>query len=432
MSNVHMKSGASNSSPFATWAGAATTLAAAAAAVAAGDDLLLSPTYAEATAGISVTIPGTAANPTRMLCGTEGATSGITAISSGAVIESTNTTFSISGNFYADGVTFRASSSSSVAAYIAAGSGNVEFLRNCRFELTGTNINAVWHLGSVTGNGSSFVDLRDPVFKFGAAQQRIQLDYAVNIVGGSIDGSGSAPTALFNLSSAGRGAKLRSEGFDASNAASSMDLVGTITAGGTTAIFKRAKMPASWSGSPVASGQLRVGDRVELIDYSVGTTLFKAWIMDYAGSIRDESTIKVTAQSRSYKMASGANCGLATPLRSIEFFVPLSGAAQTVSLDVCTDGVTLTDRDCWIEIDHLASATSALSSRVTDAAASVITAGTNQTTSSTPWTTAGLASPVRQVLSAGVTAGAASHAIVRVWLVKPSTTVYLADTPTVA
>lgn len=431
MANIHLKVGGAASSPFATWANGATTLAGSLAAAVAGDDILCGTAYAETVASYELTIPGAVSNPSRLLCGTEGGTSGLTAMGTGAVLEATGTTFNIRGHILADGITWRGSSASNTTLNLGATSGDVQMHRNCRIELTGGHIGSTMLFGSITGGGSSRVALVDCTLKFGNPSQRINISYDVGGFGGSLDSTLAAVTGLFNLSSGQRGARLKWDGFNATNMATAGNIVSTITGGGVTAEFRRWSMPAGWTGAPVVSGQLRPGSRISLMDYSVGTTLFRAWVMDHAGTLKDEATVKVTAQAHSYKLTSTANCFPSNPMRGIEHFVPLSGAAQTVSLDICTDGVTLTDRECWIEIDYLASATSALSTRANDSAGP-ITAGTAQTTSTTPWTTTGLASPVRQTISASVTAGAASAAIVRLVLAKPSTTVYVAALATVA
>lgn len=287
-------------------------------------------------------------------------------------------------------------------------------------------------LGTVTGSVSSLVVARRPVFRFSATGQRIQCNYNVRITGGSIDATGSAVTGLFQVNQGGRGCRLLVDDFNAVNMAASGNLVTVATSGGSYVRLRRIKLPASWTGLPVSAGVVRAGDRVEMIDCSSGTTLYRLWITDHAGTVRDESTVKVTAQTRSYKLVSTADCSEAQPLLSQDYFIDLSGSAQTVSLDLCTDNVTLTDADVAIEVDYLGTAGELLGTTVDDRVASSIASPANQATSSTTWTTTGLTTPVRQTVSVSVTAGSASRAIVRVALTRPSTTVYVADTVTVA
>lgn len=432
MANLHLKSGAGASSPYATWANAAVTLATVVVPTVAGDNVYVSPAHAESVAGITVTLPGSTTSITRLLCGTEDASSGITALNTGAVIESSTATFSIAGSFYAHGVTFRGISGSATQLTFASGSGNVEMFNTCKFEITGAHVASGVKFGSISGNISTSATAVNCSFKFGNSAQGILVDYNVVIQGGSLDAAGTALVGLFKLNVSARAARLLCDDFDASAAATTLAVIGTLNSGAGYARIRRMKLPAGWTGAPVATGQLKQGDRIEMIECSAGATLYPLWIMDYAGSIRHEATVKVTAQAESYKMVSTADCSIIAPLKSHSYSVPLSGAAQTVSIPICTDNVTLTDQQIYIEVDRFSTSGSYLGSIVTDAAASIIAAPTDQTTDTTVWTTTGLTTPVRQILSVSVTAGMASNGIVRVVLVRPSTTVFIAGLPTVA
>lgn len=433
MATVHLKSSSGNVSPYVDWSNAATTLAAAVAAMAAGDTLCVSSSHAEATAGISLTIPGSTTVLTKVLGGTQGATSGLTALANGGVIESTNTSYTVSGNFRACRVTWRASSTSTVSPTFASVAGNVQYHDSCRYEVTGTGVASGVKFGVGTAGGSSLVTLKDPVFKFGNASQRISVDHNVIIVGGSIDAAGTAVSGLFKLAGNTRSARLTCDDFDASACTTGADIVTSINQGGVYAQFRRLKLPASWTGNLVTSGQLKQGDRVEMCDFSSGSTLYALWIADFSGSIRDENTVKVTANTRSYKAVAGTECSNITPLRSGEYFVPLaSGSAQTVSLDIATDNVTLTDAEAWLEVDYFSASGTKLGTTARDAVADELASATNQTTSSATWTTTGLTTPVKQVLSVSVTPGQAAYAIARAIIAKPSTTVYLDDRVAVA
>lgn len=432
MANLQLKSGAANVSPFATWANGAATLSGAIAAMVAGDTLFVSSAHAESGAGLTVTVPGATSNISRIIGGTEGATSGLTAVASGAVIGSSNATFSVSGNFVADRITWRQDTASTAIMNIAAGSGNIQWHRDCRFELLNTTPTAAVQLGTSTGSVSSLAALQRPVFKFSATGQRIQCNYNVRIVGGSIDATGSAITGLLQVNQAGRGARVLVDDFNAVNMAASANLVTVATSGGSYVRLRRIKLPASWTGLPAAAGVVKAGDRIEMIDCSSGSTLYRLWITDHAGTVRDESTVKVTAQTRSYKLVSTADCSEAQPLLSQDYFVDLSGSSQTLSLDLCTDGVTLTDADVAIEVDYFATSGELLGTTVDDRVATSIATPANQPTSSTTWTTTGLTTPVRQSVSVTLTAGSASRAIVRLALTRPSATVYAADSVAVA
>lgn len=433
MAQLHLKSGAGAVSPFVDWTNAATTLAAAVAAMLAGDTLDMSSVHTETTAGISLTVPGSATSVSKILGGTQGTTSGLTALATGGVIESSNTSFSVNGSFYASNITWRASSTSTVSPTFANTTGNIQFHNACRYEVTGGGASSGVKFGAGVANAATLVTLKDCVFKLSNANQRINVDYVVNIIGGSIDAAGTAPSGIFKIEGNTRAAKLTCDDFNASACTASADIIGAVSQGGAYARFRRMKLPASWTGSLVTSGQIKAGDRFELIDASSGTTVYKLWIADFAGSIRDENTVKVTANSRSYKAVTTADCSLINPLRSQEYFVPLTaGSAQTVTIPILTDNVTLTDAEAWLEVDLVASSTSALGTTSHDAVADALATPAAQTTSAVTWTTTGLATPVKQELSVTLTPGVAQYAIVRAVFAKPSTTVYLDDRLTVA
>jgi len=432
MAQLHLKSGAGAVSPFVDWTNAATTLAAAIAAMTAGDTLAVSSAHAEATAGISLTVPGSATSISKILGGTQGASSGLTAMATGGVIESTNTSFAVNGSFYASNITWRASSTSTVLPAFAGVSGDIQYHNAFRYEVTGGAAASGVKFGAGTSGAGTLATSKDGVFKFSNATQRINIDHCVVMQGCSFDTGGTAPSGIFKLSGSTRSSRLLCDDFDASFCTSAMDVVTSIGQGAAFARFRRMKMPATWTGNLVTTGQIKAGDRFELIDYSVGATKYKLLIADFAGVIKDESTVKVTANTRSFKAVSASGCGRINPLRSHEYFVSLaSGSAQTVSLDILTDNITLTDAEAWLEVDYFAGSTS-IGTTATDAVADALAAPANQTTSSATWTTTGITTPVKQSLSVTVTPGAADYAIVRAVFAKPSTTVYLDDRLTVA
>lgn len=428
-----MKHTGSGTAPYDTWAKALPSLAAAAAAMAAGDTIKVSSTHSEAPASLSVTIPGTVGNPSRIVCVTESGASGDTGAATGALIDVTGTTFSVSGNFVCHGITFRSSAVSTGIPAFAASNGNAQVFNSCRFELTGANANAAVKFGSFTAAGGSIATVINSVFKFSHVNQRIQSDYNLRIAGGSLDGSGTAVSGIFSTGVSTRGGTVLVRDFDVSAGMTAAgNLVTAIGGGAVFTRLTRIKVPASWTGGPVTSGQLKAGDRVELIKASSGATIYEAWIEDFAGTIRDESVIKVTAQTRSYRMASNANCGIVNPLRGIPSMIPVGTSAQTLTLDVATDNVTLTDAEMYLEADYLNTAGSGLGVLLTDDAASYVATPAAQTTSTTPWTTTGLTTPIRQALAVTLTAGYSSDAVGVPVLNKASSTVYVAEETAVA
>ena len=107
MAELHLKAGGTATAPYDTWAKSLTTIAAAIAAMVAGDTLYMTSAYSESAAGMTVTLPGTDASPVRLIGGTEGATSGLTALADGATLESTSSTITIAGTGYLERLTIK-------------------------------------------------------------------------------------------------------------------------------------------------------------------------------------------------------------------------------------------------------------------------------------------------------------------------------------
>ena len=102
-----------------------------------------------------------------------------------------------------------------------------------------------------------------------------------------------------------------------------------------------------------------------------------------------------------------------------------TGAAKTVTVEIVTDGVTLTDGECWLEVMYLGTSGVPLGTLIRDAKADVLASAANQTSSSETWTTTGLTTPIKQKLSVTFTPQEKGFFIARVVLAKPSTTVYV-------
>lgn len=434
MADIHLDAAGSNTSTYDTWAKAATSIATAMGAEAAGDRVLMGSAYSESVATINVAIAGTAANPVQILSGTKDTTSGITALTAGAVFSTTSTTHTWSGSFYAYGVTFRGTSSSSHD--MAFGVSNPCTVRadSCTFEHTGAGGSSTIQFGNGSDAGGGFVRLQAPTFKFGATGQRIKAFGMLHIAGGSIASGGTAVTGIFSMSGT-RGSRILCEGFSFANAASTANLCDG--QGGTFALFRDITLPASWTGAPVASGSVQEGQRVEVWNYTIsGGATHRFWIRDRRCDLTPETTLVRTgggsdaAGGYSVKMVTTANCAWPSSVaQSMEFGKnnTTTGSSITVSVEILRDSATnLTDREVWLEVEEPDGTITS------DACASVITSAADQTSSSETWTTTGMTNPNKQTLSVTINASVAGRLLCRVMCAKPSTTLYICPKVTVA
>jgi hypothetical protein len=116
----------------------------------------------------------------------------------------------------------------------------------------------------------------------------------------------------------------------------------------------------------------------------------------------------------------------AIPLISPEiyFYNTTVGSPVTVTVEVITNNVTLTNLDIWLDVMAMNTASSTLGSW-TSSASALLSSATNLPSSSESWTTTGLTTPVRQKLSVTFTPQVVGDFIAIVRLARASTTVYV-------
>lgn len=198
-------------------------------------------------------------------------------------------------------------------------------------------------------------------------------------------------------------------------------------------MIRNGKLPASWTGA-LTTGTLLAGARYEMHNCDDGDTNYRLWVEDYAGSIKQETTIVSSGgasdgtTSLSWKMASSANAEyplIVLDSPEIVQWNDTTGSAITVTVEIITDNVTLTDAECWLEVQYLGTSGYPLSTFISDAKADVLATAANQATSTETWTTTGLTTPTKQKLSVTFTPQEKGflHAVVK--LAKASTTVYV-------
>lgn len=129
----------------------------------------------------------------------------------------------------------------------------------------------------------------------------------------------------------------------------------------------------------------------------------------------------------SRRMVSTANSKFFSPLvlGPISVWNDTIGSSLTATVEIVTDNVTLTDAECWLEVEYLGTSGFPLSLCVSDRSANILATPANQTTSSATWTTTGLTTPVRQALSVSFTPQEKGPIQARVMLARASTTVYV-------
>jgi hypothetical protein len=195
-------------------------------------------------------------------------------------------------------------------------------------------------------------------------------------------------------------------------------------------LFENCKLGSSFT---VATGSIagQGGISVDLVNCDSGDTNYNYAKHVYQGVITSESTIVRTGGASdgttaiSRKMVTSADSKFYSPLVSdpIAVWIETLGST-TVTVEVVTDNVTLTDAEAWIEVEYLGTSGFPIASFASDRASNILSTPANQTSSSETWTTTGLTTPVKQKLAVTFTPAEKGPCQIRVHLAKASTTLF--------
>lgn len=438
MADIYLRSSdGSDASDGLTWANAKATLAAALTAAGAGGTVYVADGHAETQAGtMTLLSSGTAASPTRVLCvvdtadpepPTALATTATVTVSGGASVI-------FDGFAYCYGITFQSAHTNSTAIAIGNAATPIWWsFEACVLELTANQANARIRVGVAASTiDDQRVEWINTQVKFANAGQGIEPRMHLRWTNTASAIQGTTPTTLFKPL-AGISNDVFVFGVDLSALASGTNLVDASVAGNHHFWFRNCKLGSSvaiTTGSIAGQG----GVTVDLVNCDSGDTNYRYAKHRYQGVITQETTIVRTGGASdgttpiSRKMVSSADSKLYSPLVSDPIIVWNETLSSiTVTVEVITDNVTLTDKEAWIEVEYLGTSGFPLSSIATDRAShdnAHLGSGTNQTSSSETWTTTGLTTPVKQKLAATFTPAEKGPLAIRVYLAKASTTMY--------
>jgi hypothetical protein len=411
--------------------------------IAAGDTIYVGDDSAATEAAtVTYTSPGTAAAPCYILCVDDSAWPP-TALATTAT-ETTTGAFGMTfaGFAYCNGITFNVGTGSSQAS--------VNFVSGSpwcwRFDASGIkllNTSTASRINIGVGDSTAddnLLELINTNLQFSNASQGIAARSKFRWRGGTLT-IGTATTTLFTATNQGVAADVEVIGVDLSGLGSGKSLATLAAASPSCYLFQNCKLGASVSlgtGSPAGPG----GTIAEMVNCDSADTNYGYQKSCYQGDIYTESTIVRTGGASdgttpiSRKMVSSANAKYVSPLvlESLVRFYPGTaeeeaawspGASKTVTVEVVTDGVTLTDAECWLDVEYLGTSGYPLCVLTSDRAANILATPANQAASTETWTTTGLASPVTQKLSCAITPQEKGPIKVRVMLAKASTIVYV-------
>ena len=438
MADVHVISTGSNTSPYDTWAKAATTIATGAAVLAAGDRLLIDSAHSETPTTSSITFPGTVASPNHIISVTHSGASGLDAKSAGATITvSASGGLGWTGSVYIYGLTFIQTAVTTTLMNFGNASGANQVLDTCTFRVSGGASASSVGFGYESA-GNSHMQVYNCSFKFSHTGNRITVNGTVLGKGGQLESGGTSPTGLFNFANGTRSTRMIWSGFNLVNATAGINLIQTYGAN-AEAELRNWKLPASWSGTFSASPS--TGAVARMINCDSGDTNYKFTEQSSRGTMSQETVIVRTGGATdgtttiAWKMVSTANCSYVCPMISTELLYRQEtvGSGVTATIEIIHDSLTaLTDKEVWIELEYLGTSGFPLASVIDDAADVEATAAA-QTSSSETWTTTGITNVNKQKLvTASFTPQEKGWFIARVMLAKPSYTIYVDPKLTVA
>lgn len=413
------------------------TFAAALTAAGAGGRVVVSSIHAETQASaMTLLSPGTSTSPTEVICVADwGAATGTsvptTLATTGTVSTTGANTITCYGFVYGYGVTLVAGNSTGTASInFTSTAAWCWVLESCSLVLGASGAASRITFGGAGGaRASTGLILKNSTIVFSATGQSIIPNCTALIQGGSIAATGSVPTTLFVANAGFEAANIYMSGVNLSAITGTLfTLTGTLNDSYTVQDCKLR------SGITISTGSIPgpFSSIVRVINSDSANTNYRYYRQVYQGTITHETTIVRTSGATdgttpiSRKMVSTANSKLYSPLESdpIVFWLD-STSSTTVTIPVVTDNVTLTDADCWIEVEELGTSGYPQAVTVSDRCADILATPANQTTDgSSTWTTTGLTTPVKQQLSVTFTPASKGSVRVRVMLAKASTTVY--------
>lgn len=200
-------------------------------------------------------------------------------------------------------------------------------------------------------------------------------------------------------------------------------------------VWKNCKLPSGWSGSFVTGTFVSYSERHEFYNCDSADTNYRIHVKDYAGTLDSETTIVRTGGATdgttpvSWKITTAANAKeTPTPFITppISVWNETTGSAKTITVEIVHDSVTaLDDDEVWVEVTYLGTAGFPLGAVVTDQRADILATPAAQTSSSETWNTTGLANPNKQKLSVSITPQEKGFITARVFVGKPSYTLYV-------
>lgn len=344
----------SNTSPYDTWAKAATTFANVITGSANGDFLIVD--AVNPPTPVTVTTTWTFIANCSVIASTNSGTATVTpTMMTGAYLGSTTTgSISLTGAFkvYFYGLRVR---NAGVGAFVitlnSADGGHFEF-ENCTLETGNTSTGGSINTGSNTSGTNTYTKFKNCAFVFGVSIGNLNFRGGNDIIGGSAALTGFVPSTLIAPGSGGNTTYVRFAGVDLS--AITGALIASQSSSTVMFEFAQCRFGAGVTVMATQSPANKSSAQVSVFDCSSGSTNGLIGYYDAFGSVTSDTGIYLTAgaSAQSWKVVTTANCSFGTP-----FVTPwinvynTSTTTITPFLEILRDGSTTpyTDAQVWGE-----------------------------------------------------------------------------------
>lgn len=439
MTTYFVSNAGSNTSPYDTEAKAATSLGTVIAIPVTKTDVVkVSSTHSENSGGaITYTLPTDAPGLEVISVTFNGSGSG--AAASGAAVN-TNGNFALAFNGYGyfSGINFStgAGGNSSGANINICNTGQSHWQQfdNCSFFINSTSGTPKITIGPSAAGGDKDTGglFRDCSVRFGATGQAISMRFGFyDFEGFSINASGSAPTSLFILTTSTI-TILNVKGSDLSGKTWT-NLVDVSSGFGAPSrvSFAQCDLPSGFTNLVTGTLSSPGGAEVTIVDCDSGDVHYTFFKTTYAGTITAQNSIYADSGDGSnnigWTAVASAGASFINPLILPPIEIRNNTlSAMTTTVEVASNNVTFKDNELWQET--LAKVTSGSTKGTwerSDRAASPLSSGSNQDTSTKTWTGVPGTPVTQKLVSGSFTPDEVGNIVVQVYLAKANATAYI-------
>lgn len=402
--------------------------------MAAGDRLFVAAAHAETQAAAmnlgATSTSSTPANPIKIICVNQaGSVPPVSAdLRTTATVTTTGAnsmTFNIALNvyFYFYGITFAAGTGAGSQSLALRGSSSLGYLKFevCVLSVPGSGSTSITFSGS--GLSAGYIELLNTQMSFGGTSANVLIQNTCQLLWRDTVSAlqGTIPTTLFSASSTGF---VVCDGIDLSGAGSGKTLFGA-SASALQARLINCKLNAAVTVGAVPT---ILGCSIDTIISDSSATMYNGGRIQYGGTQTIDTANFLNGgasdgvNSYSWKIVSSANANLNGWFEAFQMAVwnPNTGGTVNATVQIINDGTTLTNADIWVEFEVMDQSGAPLATLHTTGLADPLAVSANLTTSAVTWTTSGISSPVKQLMTVAVTPTIAGWIRGTVKMAKPS------------